>query len=199
MSCGLRVAIFVKGQRGLRGGCRGFAESCSQGSRSGMVALLKYDIGNWYRLGIYAASELMMKTKCFLLSFILLIFILGCTPENLEEVTDTSLIWYDEFLITTDLDSDGKPVNAITEIEYGVEQLICYMSIDGSNRFISPVRWYHEDRLISETVINFGENQQGAAYLLHTEPLPTGNYRCEWGTANAPTEILALEILPVVD
>lgn len=140
-----------------------------------------------------------MKKVGHLLVFILFGFVLGCSPENLERLTGRSLIWYDEFLITTDIDPNGKPVDSITEIEYGIEQLICYMSIDGSNRFRSPVRWYHDDRLLSEMVIDFGENQHGTAYLLHTEPLPIGNYRCEWGIAEAPTEILNLEILPTTE
>lgn len=120
---------------------------------------------------------------------------LGCSTSSVERLTGKSAIWYDEFLITSEIDEEGKPVDSLTKIEYGIDKLICIMSIRGSNTFQLPVTWYYEDRLLSTTIIAFGERQRGEAFLLHDKPLPVGKYRCEWGAVESPVRILNVEII----
>lgn len=110
-----------------------------------------------------------------------------------------SAIWFDKILVTTGVDEDRNPVDSISEVEYGIDEVICYMSIRGPNGFTLPVAWYHEDKLLYSTTIVFGNDGIGEAHFLKNrerDPLPSGKYRCEWGPVGSPLRTVEFTILP---
>lgn len=136
------------------------------------------------------------KLNRVILACILLTVLAACSFPNQDTA---SAIWFDEILITTGIDEERNPIDSISEVDYGIGEVICFMSIRGPSGFTLPVAWYHEDRLLHSNVIVFGEEGKGEAHLLKNperDPLPSGNYRCEWGPIGTPLRTVGFTILP---
>lgn len=126
----------------------------------------------------------------------LLLLVLLLTSCNVSG--NRGAVWLGDPVITTKLDKTGEPIDSAATLPNDTTIVYCYLSIKGPEGVKLFVRWYHEEQMVVEQFIDFGKERKAAPLLnFHNdEPLPPGNYRCEYGIEkDKPLRVINFSVL----
>jgi len=131
-----------------------------------------------------------------LICFITLSILVWFVVSNLKIRLSTGTIEITDIVLTTGLDSQGKPLQYESRFSTAQARIYCVIFISSPKPVNVIVWWYFQDQLIFEDAAVV--NQWRAFYI---EPLqgmefPEGDYRVEISLVNIPVRVVYFSVVP---